>query len=226
MNLPLRVAERYRTLLEVNRAAISQPSPEAVFSVVCKAVRNVMPYDRASLALYEPAEDAFRLVARHGAFENSFFHLGIKVGRKDSPAGWAFDRQTAIVRRDLETERCFPIEEHTLAEGLRSYCAVPLMVRGDCIGILSVVGCRKDQFRQIHAQFLQEVSDQIVLAIKSFWPQCSTHSQTRLVCPKCIASWGGQTTTAKYKEHLSSWGRKGGRGNRKPAGGLATGLAG
>ena len=31
MTVPLRVAERYRTLLEVNEAAITQPVPEGVF---------------------------------------------------------------------------------------------------------------------------------------------------------------------------------------------------
>jgi len=220
MTVPLRMAERYRTLLEVNKAAITQPVPEGVFRGMCEAVKRVMPYDRAGLTLYEPGEDAFKLVARHGSFPDSFFCIGVMLDRKESHDGWALEHQSTIIRRDLETERQFPIEEHTLAEGLRSYCAVPLIVRGDSIGVITVLSYRKNQYSEKHAQFLQELSNQIVLAIKTLMPYCPSHPQTKLICPKCIASSGGQTTTTKYREKLSGWGRKGGRGKKNPAGGL------
>ncbi len=192
MTVPLRMAERYRTLLEVNKAAITQPVPEGVFRGMCEAVKRVMPYDRAGLTLYEPGEDAFKLVARHGSFPDSFFRIGVMLDRKESHDGWALEHQSTIIRRDLETERQFPIE----------------------------LSYRKNQYSEKHAQFLQELSNQIVLAIKTFMPYCPSHPQTKLICPKCIASSGGQTTTTKYREKLSGWGRKGGRGKKNPAGGL------
>ena len=220
MSVPLGMAARYRTLLEVNTAAITQRVPEGVFRGMCDAVKRVIPYDRAGLTLYEPGEDAFQLVARDGSFPDSFFRVGVMLDRKESHDGWTLEHQRSIIRRDLETERQFLIEEHTLAEGLRSYCAVPLIVRGDSIGVITILSFRKNQYSEKHARFLQEVSNQIVLAIETFMPHCPIHSRTRLICPKCIASSGGQTTTTKYREKLSGWGKKGGRGRKNPAGGL------
>jgi transcriptional regulator with GAF, ATPase, and Fis domain len=120
-----------------------------------------------------------------------------------------------VLRRNIETERQFPVEEHTLSEGLRSYCAIPLIARGNSIGVVTVLSFRKGQFSDKHAGFLREVCDQITLAAKTFVPQCEKHSQSRLVCPKCIASAGGRMTTIKYKEQLSAWGKQGGRGKKK-----------
>jgi len=68
MSVPLGTAQRYRTLLEVNRAAITQPAPENVFHGMCEAVKRVMPYDRAGLSLYQPEEDALKIVASEGSF--------------------------------------------------------------------------------------------------------------------------------------------------------------
>jgi hypothetical protein len=37
-----------------------------------------------------------------------------------------------------------------------------------------------------------------------------------MVCPRCIAKKGGQATAKKYgTKQLASWGRKGGRPNKK-----------
>jgi len=68
-----------------------------------------------------------------------------------------------------------PAEERTLAEGLHSYCAVPLIVRGESIGVVTLLSRRKNQFSERHAEFLQQAANQIVLAIKSFNPHCSQH---------------------------------------------------
>lgn len=211
-----RIAERYDTLLEVNRVAITQAAPESIFQGMCLALKSVFPYDRAGLMLYQPEEDALKIVALHGNVPGSFFRIGTLLKTKESPHGLAFMNQRIVLRRNIETERQFALEELTLSEGLRSYCAVPLVARGDSIGVITILSYRKEQFSDQHARFLQEVSNQIVLAVKTFLPQCEKHSRSKLVCPKCIASAGGRITTARYKEQLSAWGRQGGRGRKKP----------
>jgi transcriptional regulator with GAF, ATPase, and Fis domain len=214
MNLSLALAARYRALLEVNKAAITQPTADKVFESMCDTLKQLILFDRAGLTLYDPEQDALKLIARQGKFANSYFRLGVLLGREECHDGWAIEHGAQIIRRDMETERQFPVEERSLAEGLHSYCAVPLIVRGESIGVVTLLSRRKNQFSERHAEFLQQAANQIVLAIKSFNPRCIQHSQTKLICPRCIASSGGQKTTTKYKDHLSNWGRKGGRGKK------------
>ena len=82
MNVSLPLAARYRTLLEVNKAAITQPTPDKVFESMCAALKQLILFDRAGLTLYEPEQDALKLIARQGKFANLFSGGGIaRTGR-------------------------------------------------------------------------------------------------------------------------------------------------
>ena len=226
MTVRLKTVERYATLLEVNRAAITQPGLNEMFQGMCTAVKKVIPYDRAGLSLYVPEKDALELVARDGCFPGSFYNIGVMLDCKDSHHGWVFEHQRPIVRGNLKRQLEFQVEQHTLMEGLQSYCAVPLIVRRESIGVIIILSSQKNRYSDRHAEFMQQVSDQVVLAIKSIIPCCPSHLRTKLICPRCIASGGGQATAARYKEQLSVWGKQGGRGRKKPAGGLTEGILG
>src|SRR5207253_9946844 len=84
--------------------------------------------------------------------------LGVLLGREECHDGWAIEHGAQIIRRDVETERQFPVEERSLAEGLHSYCAVPLIVRGESIGVVTLLSRRKNQFSERHAEFLQQAA--------------------------------------------------------------------
>ena len=220
MTARLRTTARYSTILEVNRAAITQPGLSEIFQGTCTAVKKLIPHDRMRLSLYAPQHGALRLTAASGQGTKSIYQVGLLLDFKGSHHGWVFEHQTPIVRRDLQRELEFQLEQPNLQEGIRSYCAVPLIARGESVGVIIALSSQRNSYSDAHAAFLREVSDQFVLAIKSLFPTCSKHSSTNLVCPRCIASGGGQTTAVKHKAPLSDWGKQGGRGRKKPAGGF------
>lgn len=220
MTRRLRTAERYSTILEVNRVAITEPALEEVFQGTCGAVKNIVPFDRMGLSLYAPETASLKLVAAAGCGPDSFYQPGLKLDCSQTHHGWVFQHKKAIVRQDLQREVEFQTEQYNLKEGIRSYCAVPLVMRGESLGVIIILSSRKNQYSKEHAEFLQEVSNQLVLAVKSLMPFCVKHLHTKLICPRCIASGGGRTTAAKHKTRLSEWGKQGGRGRKKPAGGL------
>ena len=98
---------------------------------------------------------------------SSYFQAGLEVGRSETSAGWAFDHQQPLLRRNLEEEQQFDNERRLCAEGMRSLCVVPLVLRGKSIGTLSVVSQKKEQYSEAEAQFLQEVAAQVALAIEN-----------------------------------------------------------
>src|SRR5262249_53313935 len=53
------------------------------------------------------------------------------------------------------------------AEGIGSLCVAPLVLPGKCIGTLSVVSQTKHQYSEADAEFLQEVANQIALAVEN-----------------------------------------------------------
>jgi formate hydrogenlyase transcriptional activator len=220
MTAGLGTRQRYATILEVTQAAITQPGINEVFSGACQAVKKILPYDRMGLSLYAPDKGALKLAAAVGCSPDSFYRIGLMLDCKETHHGWVFQHKRAIVRRDLQKEMEFQIEQQNVIEGIRSYCAVPLIVRGESLGVMIILSSQKKCYSTEHAEFLQEVSDQLSLALKSLMPSCLKHCGTNLVCPRCIASAGGRTTAVKHKALLSGWGKQGGRGRKKPPSGV------
>ena len=175
----------------------------------------MISYDRIALSVYAPDFAALKMIALSGQGADSFYRVGLMLDYKKSHHGWVFQHQKPIVRRDLRSEAEFQVEQPNIQEGIRSYCAVPLIARGESVGVFIVLSADKNRYATAHAEFLQEASDEFVLAIKSLAPTCAAHVRTKLVCPRCIASVGGQATAARHKDRLSEWDKQGGRGRKK-----------
>jgi formate hydrogenlyase transcriptional activator len=207
-------ADRYSSLQKASEIALTTTTTESVFQGICGVLQEVVPYDRAGLSLYDPDEDALKIVDVYGPHENSVFRIGHLLSRKNCQTGWVFEHGQTLFRRDLAADPRFPADRRIIDEGYRSICSVPLVVRGTSLGVLSVIGSRKNQLSADHAGIVEEISHQVALAIASIIPRCPAHANTRLVCPRCIGAAGGKSTASKHRENLSHWGRKGGRGRK------------
>ncbi len=157
---------RKRSLLEINNAIITNLTQETLLHAVSEALCPCIRFDRCAITLYKPETDTFRFLALEGALHSDYFQPGLEVGHTDTSAGWVFDHQQPL-RRNLEKERPFSNEKRLYAEGLRSLCAVPLILQSKCIGILSVVSRKMDQYSEEDAEFLQEIAIQVALAIEN-----------------------------------------------------------
>ena len=80
---------------------------------------------------------------------------------------WVFDHQQPALCRDLEKEQHYPNDRRHLAEGIYSYCVVPLITRGKSIGTLNVSSNTKNQYSELDLEFLQEVVNQFALAVEN-----------------------------------------------------------
>lgn len=205
----------YESFLQVNQVALTVPAHETVFRGMCEALKNVMPYERAGLALYDPDREDLKIIDLYGPFENSIFRVGQLLSRDGTQSAWAFENKTPLFRSDLQKQCRFPADRDILQEGYRSLCSVPLLVGESSIGVVTVAATRRNQLSMHHARMLQEMSNQIALAIHCKSLTCPSHTQTKLVCPRCIGAAGGQATVTKHREHLSTWGKQGGRGRKR-----------
>lgn len=208
------IVQRYKSLLQVNEAALTSSTAEGVFHAMCQALKSVVPYDRAGLSLYDPDHDALKIVGIYGPHERSVFRVGHLLNRKSTQTGWVFEHKTRLFRRNLAKELRFATDQQVVDEGYLSLCSVPLVVQGNSIGVVSVLGARKNQLSMDHADFVEEMSNQIALAVGSLAQRCPTHANTKLVCPRCIGAAGGKSTVSKHRQDLSTWGKKGGRGRK------------
>jgi len=163
----LRKSERLkRSILEINNAIITNLTKDALLRSISAALQPCVPFDRCAVTLYAPETDTIHFLAVAGALRSDYFQPGLEVDRTETSAGWVFDHQQPL-RRNLDEEQQFANERRLFEEGLRSLCAVPLVLRGKSIGTLSVVSREKNAYSEEDAQFLQEVAIQVALAIEN-----------------------------------------------------------
>jgi len=156
--------EHYRTLLTINNAIITCLTQDDLLRAILPALRRVVPFDKVGLTFYEPELDGLRFFALEGE-SSDHFAVGKVLERKACCFGEAFDTRRPVLRRDLEEERFYFTDDYLVSEGIRSYCTVPFIVRGKSIGAISVASKYKNQYSEADAELLQEVANQMALAV-------------------------------------------------------------
>jgi formate hydrogenlyase transcriptional activator len=164
---PAADVDRYRTLLEINNAIISNLTQEALFAAIARALRRVIPFDRTAIFLHDPQTDGLRLFVLESSLPSAYFVVGLEFAADESHVGWVFQQRRPLLRRDLATERQFPAEDLALADGVRSFVIVPLVARGVAVGTLAVASVTAGQYSESDAAFLQEAAAQIALAVEN-----------------------------------------------------------
>jgi formate hydrogenlyase transcriptional activator len=162
-----RVSERYRTLLEINNAIITNLNQEALLHAISNALSRVFPFDRAAFTLYDPKRERFRFLAIEGMTASTHFRAGLEFGRDDSISAWVFDQQRPALCHDLQKEQRYRHDRQLVVEGLNSYCVVPLIIGGKSIGTLNVASEKTNQYSEADAEFLCELGSQVALAVSN-----------------------------------------------------------
>jgi formate hydrogenlyase transcriptional activator len=161
----LAIAERYRTLLEINNAIITNLTQEALLNAICTALQRVLPVYRASLTLYDPQREKLRILAISPDWTTDYFRAGFEMDVNQSHTGWVVKQLRPLIRHDIETEGEYPIEPRLLEEGIRSFCVVPLILGGKGIGTLNIGSDEKGRYTDADAEFLLQVANQVALAV-------------------------------------------------------------
>src|SRR5262245_5840204 len=94
-------AARYRTLLEINNAVISNLTREGLFHAIAAALRRVVPFERTAIFLPEAEGSVLRLFILESSLPTSYFTVGMEMPGDESHVGWAFRHQRYRLIRDL-----------------------------------------------------------------------------------------------------------------------------
>jgi len=159
--------QRLRILLQVNNSIITKLSQGELLLAVCAALQGVLPFNRSAITLYVPERDTLRIFAQNDDHASEFFSVGRELDRRDSHAGWAFDHQHLLIRRNLDKERESSTERLLAEQGVRSICVAPLIVAGKSIGTLNLASNRADEYSDADGELLQEVANQVALAVEN-----------------------------------------------------------
>jgi len=161
-----RERDRLSLVLEINNAVVSHLELKELLTAISMCLGRMIPHDFAWLCLFDPATRQLRAHAINFPSNQDFVGPGELVPLEGTPDGLAFTSQKTVHVRSLNlTEFPTEIMKRAKAEGLKSGCAVPLIVHGRALGTLSVVSMQEDAFTDDDEKLLGRIGAQIALAV-------------------------------------------------------------
>jgi len=162
-----RVREAF--LLEVTNALVSTLDIRQLLSAIASCVRQVKPFDYATLALYDEPTKMLRMhvlessaSAESGgaAAEEPSAPLG------SSPAGWVYTTRKPLLLKGQPGEKWpFEMAPQFAHQSLKSGCWIPLIGRERVIGTLNVFSRRPGNFTDEDVNLLTQIAGQVAIAL-------------------------------------------------------------
>ena len=165
-----RERDRFRLLLEVNNAVVSHLNMDDVFTSVSASLQKVIQHDGCSLMLYEPDTGQYRCHVLKVSKNESFVEEGRADKSMRSPGCIAFSTRAPAVFDEpslIELAAESKIAQHLLAEGVKSFCSIPLQSHDRILGTLNIGRLREDAFSRDEVELLSQVAQQIAIAVEN-----------------------------------------------------------
>jgi len=154
-----RQLQEAETLREATAALTSTLDPDQVLNAILVQLEKVVPYDCASVFLQE--EDRLRIVAARG-----FPDLDVVIGGEfmvDDLLNAAKEAGHAIILEDAQNDPRFSNWAGT--EFVHGWLGVPLNVRGDTIGYLTLDNQEVGTYDPSHASLAETFANQAAIAL-------------------------------------------------------------
>lgn len=128
-------------------------------------VSGLIPCDRVSVALVDTERQGFTYAAGFGV---EFLAKGALVPFGDTSATEVLKTKMPQYVNNLKTEsELFPLEKKLLEEGFLSHIRVPLIVKGEVVGLLNVGAKRSSAFMPENLSTLEKLASQISVALEN-----------------------------------------------------------
>jgi len=159
--------KRLQLLLKLTNQITSNLELREVLRSISASIREVMQGDAVHISLPDAASGKFRVYALDFPEGKGF----VKEEMLITPVGGvkrALENLEAVVRSTADRDE-FPPDYYELlvAEGVKRQCVIPLVYRGEAIGVLAIARASDGVFLPEEIQFLGDASGQIAIAIEN-----------------------------------------------------------
>jgi formate hydrogenlyase transcriptional activator len=159
--------DQLQLLLNLTNRITSNLEPRDLVRAIAANIREVIRADAVTVALPDAASEKFRVLAMD-------FPHGKGVAKEE-----LLVTPTAAVKKALDTLKPVVVDmrerneltseasDIVAAEGIKTFCSIPLANRGRALGILSILRTTETPFSPEDVDFLSRASGQIAIAIEN-----------------------------------------------------------
>jgi formate hydrogenlyase transcriptional activator len=163
-----RAEDRLKLILDLTNQVVSNLDFKQLLRATSANIRNVMECDAAAIMLAEEDESRLRVYALDFPDSRGIFVEGVTVPVPGTMPGDAFRTGKPIVINRLDPAEMPPeMYNKARAEGLNSFCDVPLISRKRVLGILAVARHEENTFDTEEVAFLSRAASQVAIAVEN-----------------------------------------------------------
>ena len=162
---PHATGARYEALLEVAESIAAHRQLATLFADLSRCLQSLVFFDYIYLTLLDPKANVFR---RHilQTDRDVIGEAPLETPFDESPSGVALQTRRAYCVPDVTAATGFPVLENLLrANGVQSYCVLPLFTAQRDLGGLSFGSLQKDAYSAEDIEFMQQVARQVAVAV-------------------------------------------------------------
>jgi formate hydrogenlyase transcriptional activator len=159
--------DHLRTLLEVTNAATSKLNLTDIMHGVATEIRRVLGSEFVALVVWDEASKGLCWKVVDFPEGSGLVSEGLNTRERTSPAYCAFSsrKPCVFIRAELErmSEKCGVVAT-MLTECLYSSCSIPLVSRGEVLGVLDIA-TRQQAFSGSEVKLLTEIAAEVSVAV-------------------------------------------------------------
>lgn len=162
----------YAARSQINRAIVTSGRRHDLLEMVCRSLAEHAGFALAWVGWWAPETDALVPVASSGDASGNITSAKVYVdGRAEGqgPSGNAFRQGRPMIAEDMLTDpRCAPWREESIERGFRSCAALPVRLRGEVCGTLTVYARESGFFKDKEIALLEETVRDVSFALDNF----------------------------------------------------------
>jgi formate hydrogenlyase transcriptional activator len=163
-----RASDQLKLILDLNNQVVSNLDFQDFLLAASSSVRSVMRCEVAAIMLPDSDRRYLRVHAHDFPEGRGIFTEGTLIPIEGSRMGDSFKNRTPLIINRLDSDDVSPeMRVRATAEGLNSFCDMPLVSRDRLLGILAVARRDENAFRPDEVAFLTQVANQVAIGVEN-----------------------------------------------------------
>jgi formate hydrogenlyase transcriptional activator len=155
-------------IAELSSLLLANVDIRKLLEAISASMKQMVPHDAATLALYDEATGKLRVQFLASAGEAGTSQGDVLLDPDASPAGQAFRTRRPVILNKIDRWPFAPEStRHLTGLGMQSGVWVPLVHRERTLGALTVASRRENAFSQHDADMLSQIAGQVAMAVNN-----------------------------------------------------------
>ncbi|MFH1651800.1 MAG: diguanylate cyclase [Chloroflexota bacterium] len=156
--------EELRVLNRASAIITSSLDLQETFGGFIEEIRKAVDINWAAIILAEESGLFFLTVA---PTSEAPWQIGERVPAKDSITEWVIRHKKTFVENNLTEQSKFTYGKYLSRHGVRSLVCLPLLVKGEAIGSLTIASRNRDAYSRQHLMLLEQLAFQTAMPVEN-----------------------------------------------------------